>query len=331
LGASFFKEFFEHAVALNVSLPKGTPMIVHWDGHDLSQWDAVHQTAAGALQQAWDYGSSLKLLGVPVLRARVLDEGQQFAQAQFIVRKWGKFGAVALCTRGPIWSKTLTPENESLVYKALKKTLPLKGIRFMAITPEVAEGQAHGLHPMRRIMSGMSTVMLDISLPMSDIRAQLEGRWRTSLVGAEASEMKVHRVGTNEGQYRWLLDNEKQQRVDKQLEGLPIPFFDMYVQSRKQPAKNILTLRSDLGRDRIAAMMFLIHGEAATYQVGWTSDQGRELNAHHLILWRAIEELRERGIRVLDLGGVNTIRSAGVARFKMRTGGKILTLAGTYI
>lgn len=306
-------------------------MIVHWDGHDLAHWDAVHQSAAGALQQAWDYGSSLKLLGVPVLRARVLNEGQQVAQAQFIVRKWGKLGAVALCTRGPIWSKHLTPEDESLVYKALKKTLPLKGIRFMAVTPEVAEGQAHGLHPMRRIMSGMSTVMLDISLQMPEIRAQLEGRWRTSLVGAEASEMKVHRVGTNEGQYRWLLDNEKQQRVDKQLEGLPIPFFDMYVQSRKQPAKNILTLRSDLGRDRIAAMMFLIHGEAATYQVGWTSDQGRELNAHHLILWRAIEELRERGIRVLDLGGVNTIRSAGVARFKMRTGGKILTLAGTYI
>ncbi len=306
-------------------------MIVHWDGHDLAQWDAVHHSVAGALQQAWDYGSSLKLLGVPVLRARVLNEGQQVAQAQFIVRKWGKLGAVALCTRGPIWSKHLTPEDESLVYKVLKKTLPLKGIRFMAVTPEVAEGQAHGLHPMRRIMSGMSTVMLDISLPMPDIRAQLEGRWRTSLVGAEASEMKVHRVGTNEGQYRWLLDNEKQQRVDKQLEGLPIPFFDMYVQSRKQPAKNILTLRSDLGRDRIAAMMFLIHGEAATYQVGWTSDQGRELNAHHLILWRAIEELRERGIRVLDLGGVNTIRSAGVARFKMRTGGKILTLAGTYI
>ena len=306
-------------------------MIVHWDGHDLAHWDAVHQSAAGALQQAWDYGSSLKLLGVPVLRARVLNEGQQVAQAQFIVRKWGKLGAVALCTRGPIWSKHLTPEDESLVYKALKKTLPLKGIRFMAVTPEVAEGQAHGLHPMRRIMSGMSTVMLDINLPMPEIRAQLEGRWRTSLVGAEASDMKVHRVGTNEGQYRWLLDNEKQQRVDKQLEGLPIPFFDMYVQSRKQPAKNILTLRSDLGRDRIAAMMFLIHGEAATYQVGWTSDQGRELNAHHLILWRAIEELRERGIRVLDLGGVNTIRSAGVARFKMRTGGKILTLAGTYI
>ena len=306
-------------------------MIVHWDGHELAQWDAHHQASAGALQQAWDYGTSLKFLGVPVLRARVVDQGQQLAQAQFIVRKWGKLGAVALCTRGPIWSKPLSSEAETLVYKALKKTLPLKGIRFMAVTPEVAEGQVHGLHPLRRVMSGMSTVMLDIGIPVPELRAQLESRWRSSLVSAESSEMKVHRVGTNEGQYRWLLDNEKKQRLEKHLDGLPIPFFDMYVQSRKQPAKNILTLRSDLGRDRIAAMMFLIHGEAATYQVGWTSDQGRELNAHHLILWRAIEELRERGIRLLDLGGVNTIRSAGVARFKMRTGGKVVTLAGTYI
>ena len=76
-------------------------MIVYWDGHDLSEWDAVHTAAAGALQQGWDYGSSLKLLGVPVLRARVVNEGQQVAQAQFIVRKWGKFGAVALCTVAP--------------------------------------------------------------------------------------------------------------------------------------------------------------------------------------------------------------------------------------
>ena len=55
------------------------------------------------------------------------------------------------------------------------------------------------------------------------------------------------------------------------------------------------------------------------------------MHAHNLILWKGIEALKERGIRMLDLGGVNTIRSAGIARFKMSTGGKVLTLAGTYI
>jgi hypothetical protein len=33
---------------------------------------------------------------------------------------------------------------------------------------------------------------------------------------------------------------------------------------------------------------------------------------------------------VLDLGGVNTIRSAGVARFKISTGGRVVTYAGSF-
>jgi lipid II:glycine glycyltransferase (peptidoglycan interpeptide bridge formation enzyme) len=78
-------------------------------------------------------------------------------------------------------------------------------------------------------------------------------------------------------------------------------------------------------------MLFLIHGEAATYQLGWTSDQGRDLHAHNRLLWAAIEELKTRGVRWLDLGGVNTQRSAGVARFKIKTGGRVVTFAGTYI
>ncbi len=122
-----------------------------------------------------------------------------------------------------------------------------------------------------------------------------------------------------------------QQREQRGLHGLPLQFFDLYVPSRQQPAKTILTVRADVGRDRVAGMMFLIHGEAATYQVGWSGDVGREHNAHNLILWRAIEELRERGVRQLDLGGVNTTRSAGIARFKMGTGGQVLTCAGTFI
>ena len=306
-------------------------MIVHWEGHDIAAWDAVHSAAAAPLQQDWAYGSSLMVLGVPVLRARIFQDQELVGQAQFIVRKWGGLGSIALCTRGPVWTKPLSVAEEAAAYAALKKSLPLTGIRFMVVTPEVPEGQVHGLKPMRRIMSGMSTVMLDLTPTLEQLRAQLDRRWRHRLVGGESSEMSIHRVGTNVGQYRWLLDAEIQQRTDKKLEGLPVPFFDNYVHSRKQPSQNILTLRADSGRDRIAAMMFLIHGTAATYQVGWTSDKGREMHAHNLILWKGIEELKARGIRMLDLGGVNTIRSAGIARFKMSTGGKVLTLAGTYI
>ena len=78
-------------------------------------------------------------------------------------------------------------------------------------------------------------------------------------------------------------------------------------------------------------MMFLLHGSAATYQVGWSNDTGRRLNAHNLVLWQAMQALQQRGVRQLDLGGVNTQRSAGIARFKLGTGGRVLRLAGTYL
>jgi lipid II:glycine glycyltransferase (peptidoglycan interpeptide bridge formation enzyme) len=211
------------------------------------------------------------------------------------------------------------------------KTLPLPGLRFMMVTPNETLEQQPGLPAVRRIMSGYSTVMLEIDKPMETLRAQLDKRWRHRLGGAEKSELNVQRMGTNPGQYRWLLDAEMQQRVDRGLEGLPLVWFEHYAESRKQPSRNLLSLRADVGRDRVAGMMFLIHGQAATYQVGWTSEAGRDLHAHNLMLWRAIEELRERGVRSLDLGGVNTQRSAGIARFKMATGGTVRQLAGSYL
>jgi hypothetical protein len=36
-------------------------------------------------------------------------------------------------------------------------------------------------------------------------------------------------------------------------------------------------------------------------------------------------------VRSLDLGGVDTARGAGLARFKIGSGGAVVTLAGTYL
>ena len=306
-------------------------MQVHWGGHDMAAWDAAHAAALGSLQQDWAYGSTLFSLGVPVLRARVEQDGVTLAYAQFIVRRFGRLGSVALCSRGPLWLQPMQANDKARVYKSIKQSLPLPGLRFILVTPEEQSGAANGLSPIRRIMTGMSTVMLDLTPTMDELRANLERRWRHRLVTSEAAGLSIHRVGTQPNQFRWLLEAEMAQRGSKGLDGLPPAFFERYVLARAQPSQAMLTLRADVGRDRVAAMMFLIHGHSAIYHIGWTSDQGRDLHAHNLILWKGIEELKARGVRELDLGGVNTIRSAGIARFKISTGGKVVTLAGSYL
>lgn len=305
---------------------------VDWNDHDPAAWDRAHAAQCGPLQQDWAYGSSMRALGVTVLRACVRQAGEPVALAQFLVRRWAGLANVALCSRGPLWLKVLSAGEKSDIYAALRRSLPLKGLRLVLQTPETTYEQRSesGLSPWRRVMTGYSTVMLDLTQDPAALRAGLEAKWRNRLAAAEASDLAVHRVGSNPGQYRWLLDQDQNQSEQRGIAGLPKPFYELYVPSRKQPAQTFLTLRADLGRERVAAMLFLLHGQAATYQIGWSNSEGRERNAHNLLLWQAMTELRERGIRQLDLGGVNTARSAGLARFKLGTGGQVLRLAGTY-
>lgn len=313
-------------------------MKVDWNDLDPAAWDKAHAAQCGPLQQDWAYGSTMRALGVTVLRASVSFDAsnggdrETCALAQFLVRHWAGMASVALCSRGPMWLKPLTAAQKAQVYAALRRSLPLKGLRLVLQTPEasLAERGESGLSPWRRVMTGYSTVMLDLTQDAAALRAGLEAKWRNRLAAAEASDLVVQRVGSNPGQYRWLLDQDQALSEQRGIAGLPKPFYELYVPSRKQPGQTLLTLRADLGRERVAAMLFLLHGQAATYQIGWSNAEGRERNAHNLLLWQAMAELRERGIKQLDLGGVNTARSAGLARFKLGTGGQVLRLAGTY-
>ena len=306
-------------------------MKVEWGTQDMNAWDAAHAQAAGPLQQDWAYGSTMLVSGGTVIRAVIQADGQSLGLAQCVVRRFGNLGGVALCTRGPLWLSPLSGKDKAHAYRLLRQSLPVKGLRFLFVTPNEPISEDLGLSSFKRVMTGYATALLDLSPSMADLRAGLEKRFRHRVGGAEKSELTVHRVGTNVGQYRWLMDAEQLQRDNRGLQGMPLHFVDAYIASRKQPAHNVLTLRADIGRDRVAGMMFLLHGQAATYQIGWTSDAGRDAHAHNLLLYKGMEALKERGIRSLDMGGINTGRSAGIARFKISTGAKVVTFAGTYL
>ena len=82
---------------------------------------------------------------------------------------------------------------------------------------------------------------------------------------------------------------------------------------------------------RVAAMLFLRHGTSATYQIGWTSDEGRQLSAGPVCMWRAMVELQALGVERIDLGAADSKRPTGLTRFKCGTGATVRALGGTWI
>lgn len=308
-----------------------------WNQLPRAQWDAAHAGATASYQQDWAYGVALKAASpnVDLLRASVARaDGSLVALAQIVAKPFALIGRFALCTHGPAWIGDVTPEEKREAYRALRKSLPQRWPRLLVFTPD--EPISASLKGMSRVMTGDATVLIDLTQDEAALRSAMESSWRNKLSKAERSDLVLQKSGLKPAQYRWLLDAETKQRQKRGYRAMPLELTERWQDAKAEGANGdrgagLAVFRADLGRDPAAGMLFLIHGRRATYHVGWTSDAGRDNAAHNLILWSAMKELKAKGVAVLDLGGVNTQSGAGIARFKLETGGAVLQRAGAYV
>ncbi|MGH1358089.1 MAG: GNAT family N-acetyltransferase [Burkholderiaceae bacterium] len=309
-------------------------MDIVWETRQPAQWEQLHFEQAGALQQHLAFGTAMQALGTECVRARVEQDGAVIGIAQFVVRRIAGVVGLALCSRGPIWRDGISDEQRRLACKLMAGSLPQRRPRFVFYAPDTPPGmapEAAGIPGFTRVITGVTTVLIDLSQNDEEIRAGLHPKWRNRLVAAENSPLKFNRVGEKLAQYRWVLDREGVQRQQRSYRALPAEFVPAYQAAVGAGKPSVLTVRADLGKDAVAAMLFVIHGAAATYHLGWSDARGREHSAHNLCLWRALPLLRELQVRQLDLGGVNTQRGASLARFKLGAGGSVLLNPGTFL
>jgi hypothetical protein len=304
-------------------------MNVIWNQTPREQWDAAHTAHGAAMQQHWIYGASMRLPGMQIHRAEVQLDGKTVALAQFICRRYAYLLGVALCTRGPIWLSEVSDSDKARIQRALKRSLPMSRPRIILFSPDLTDPKHPSMTSLTRVLTGYSTVMLDLSQPLTALRAGLHPYWRNRLSTAERSGLKIAELAHDSPELPRVLAEENRQRERKRFYALPLGFIEHYLE--EGGAESALILQASWQSRPVAAMLFLIHGSSATYQLGWTNPQGRALNAHNLILWGAIERLQQRGIVKLDLGGVNTHDLPGISRFKINTGGEVITYAGGYV
>lgn len=310
---------------------------ISWNDTSRETWDDAHASAAASYQQDWAYGAALTASspGVDVLRAAVRRaDGSLLALAQVTARPFALVGQFALCTHGPVWVGNASAEEKQAAFRLLKSSLPQKWPRLLVLTPD--EPMSDGLKGLKRVMTGDATVLLDLAKDEDALRASMDQGWRNRLSKAERSDLVVQKAGVKPAQYRWLLDAEARQRVNRGYRAMPIEMTERWQDAKAVGAKGdksagLAVFRADLKRDAVAGMLFLVHGRRATYHVGWTSEEGRSRAAHNLILWTAMKDLRMQGVAILDLGGVNTQSGAGIARFKLETGGNVLMRAGAFV
>ncbi len=299
-------------------------------------WRALPDDVPMPLQQHWLYGLALRAAGAP-MQVWYID-GADGPLGLALVGRRKFFGLVTIETllRGPCYFSEPSTALRTAVHKALRRRSSPWRWRFLLQQPELADTaettRILKTAKLRRVTTGYSTPWLDLEPDVDTLRAGLAGKWRTQLRTAEKASLEISIGGHKAHHYAWLLEKETAQRTTRAYQATPIELVPLYARTATEAGEQgILSVTAMSGREKVAGAIFLLHGNSATYHIGWVGDEGRTTGAQNRVLFEAMGALREKGIRFLDLGGINTAEGAGIARFKLGTGAVPITYTGSWI
>lgn len=300
-----------------------------WESPDEVTWrQRLSACGRSTVFQSWSWGAAQEAVGeATVRRAYILKNGRPVGLMQiFDARRLGLFTLGSLI-RGPLFFHPVMPEDRISAMREAMKSYPMTRLKRLSLLPEIPDGPAvqammstAGFHP---ALGGYDTVWLDLRQSLDALRAQFRQNFRNQLRRAEALDTDVRQIDDP----RRLLDHYDTHRRTRHYSG---PSGAMLAALPDQDLLCLQAFGGD-GETMIAGVLFVLHGRAATYQVGWITSEGRQVHAHNLLLWRALPELVRRGIQHLDLGGLDWSKAPGVAHFKTGLGGETFSLPGTFV
>lgn len=306
-----------------------------WDNVKPGEWDRlIAAIPHSVLEQSWAYGEAANAAQGHRVRRALFRRGTE-AIGCLQVLDSGFLGLIRIVEilRGPLWRPDVTTDEKRAGLAAIRQAFRLRRRELLLWMPELtdtadnrAELRALGMRPM---LTGYSSIWLDLAQGPQKLRTAMDGKWRNVLHRAEQSRLRVQ-ITQGGRALDWLLERHdafRQTRRFRAPSGRLVKAFATAVRRKS----DVAVAAAYSGSEPVAGALWLSHGTTATYYVGWSGPEGREAGAQNLLLWRSIEALHEAGITALDLGGIDTRRAPGIARFKLGLGGEVFTLSGTWL
>lgn len=310
-------------------------MEFEWSPIPPEAWrDMLRDAPRANLLQSWPYAVAARIHDQMMSRrALIRDAGRTVGLMQIQEIRIGPIHILRL-HRGPLWlAGKESPARWQSFLTAFNAAFPRRLGRRRQIMPEIEEGPdaeelLAGAGLKRRGPEPYRTIVLDLAPSLDELRAKLKAKWRNTLRQAERGGLSVATDRAGEAAPSFLAGYDADKSARGYRGAKPQRLATLTVSAA--PLGDVFILSALRGEAMVAAVMLFRHGNAATYQAGWTGPEGRKLRAHHLLLWSAIGELKAAGVERLDLGGIHPRMAEGVTRFKQGLGGQAVTLAGLY-
>jgi hypothetical protein len=240
-------------------------------------------------------------------------------------------GGIAYVFWGPLWRRRTGPRDPEvfrLAVRALIREYVDRREMVLRINPRCLTDDQdllriladEGFSDLPRDESRRSLVM-DLTKPLPELRADLDKKWRNCLSKAERSGLELASGTSLElfdefvGVYEQMLERKqfaptadiaKHRRIQTRL---PEPLKMGIVLARVESAV-------------AAGAIYSTFGDTALYLFGATADAGMRTSASYLVQWTVVQELIARGVSGYDLNGINAETNPGTYHFKKGLAGK---------
>lgn len=284
---------------------------------DRQRWEELTvQAPQPHLPQSFAYGAGKAATGWPATRIEFVREGRTVAFATVLQVKRLGLTLLNRVNRGPVFLDA-TPDDETIVgvYRALRRHHGHFWQGPLLIAPALPRGTdaarllrqaGYVLRHERSWTSGR----IDLTRSEDEIWRGLGSTFRNRVRNAEKSEARLD-VATGGDAYEWMLARHQDNMAAK---GFSAVDSTMLRALRAEAPETVVVFRMMVGKVPVAGMSVVSFGTHCEYHIGWFGPEGRKLNAGNFLMWAVLREMKRRGQRTFDVGGLKP--GDGYTQFK---------------
>ncbi len=303
------------------------------------EWnDIISSFDALSFMQTWEFGEAKALTGPwKVRRAVFQEDGETVGAAQAMIR------TVPFINRGLVWiNRAPLMKNSVLkqpyayvdILSELKKYwVDEKKMYLRVASPLMMSDENYAIFKKAGYLrttetEGWTSEIVDLSCSIEELRKGLQQKWRNCLNKAERLEVTCE-TGSSDVLMDELLDDYKMLLNNLGFGTNLSPELVRTIQNLLPNSRKMLVFAGRQNGEKLGSILIATYGDTCIYLIGATNVTGRKVNGNYYLIWNAVCEMKKRGYRYFDLGGVHPSNTpSGILHFKRGLRGKPYQLMG---
>jgi len=281
--------------------------------------------------QCWQYGDAkVETSRWSVVRFLIMNEdGNAVALAQVLFMTLPLIGGIARMNRGPILISEveIVQDRNTLfnVIMALFKEFKKRHWWLVQIAPEIHNSELgneflKSLGLKKLAVTPYASGLLHLQKDEKKLLMGLKKKWRYCLRKGQDLGVTVSTLVGNSAELEILLNRYRALQQEKKFTGISEPLIlSLSKQLAEEWQFTLFIANQEVCEsvENCSGMLVSIrHGDTATYLIGITNNEGRELQVNYVLLWQAILDAKKNGCIWFDIGGLDATTPKGIAYFK---------------